>query len=427
MKRIAILIPAVLLWLASCTDTTLKTFTANVPVYMSYEALRADPEVTEGRQLEKPGKICFLEPYMFISEYREGIHVVDLTDPSDPQQLAFIEVPGNVDMAIRNGLLYADSYVDLVVIDISDPSSPALLNRLEDLFEYVIPEYDYEYPLDEIDEDKGVVTGFEVREITRKVTQTHYPWPVYYDYEMAYPMSESGVRSTGDGNTYGVGGSMARFLTYDDYLYLLESSYLLKTLLLPESGIPEVKNEQYLWGNVETLFISGEYMYVGTSNGVYIMSLEEPSVPIKISTYQHLTSCDPVVVSGNLAYATLRAGNACGGTQNLLEVIDISDKYNPKRMASFAMTEPYGLGIRDGILYICEGDNGLKVYDASDPYHITDRLLAQFRDIHAFDVIPLSGILFMTGDDGFYMYDTTDPEAISMLSHIPVPVPESIP
>ena len=63
----------------------------------------------------------------------------------------------------------------------------------------------------------------------------------------------------------------------------------------------------------------------------------------------------------------------------------------------------------------------------SPAYHITDHLLGQFGEIHAFDVIPLSGILFMTGDDGFTIYDTSDPENVSMLSRIPVPVMESDP
>ncbi len=71
---------------------------------------------------------------------------------------------------------------------------------------------------------------------------------------------------------------------------------------------PVVKNELYLWGNVETLFISDGYMYVGTSGGMHILSLEEPSIPILLSTYQHITACDPVVVAGELCicHATFR-------------------------------------------------------------------------------------------------------------------------
>jgi hypothetical protein len=134
-----------------------------------------------------------------------------------------------------------------------------------------------------------------------------------------------------------------------------------------------------------------------------------------MSTYQHVTACDPVVVDGNLAYVTLRAGNLCGGNQNLLEVINVADKYAPKRIVSYAMADPYGLGIDDGVLFVCEGDYGLKVYDASDPLSITSNKIAEFADIHAHDVIPLSSFLFMIGDDGFYIYDYSDLNNISLL------------
>ncbi len=86
----------------------------------------------------------------------------------------------------------------------------------------------------------------------------------------------------------------------------------------------KVENELYLWGNVETVFIAEDMLYVGTSNGMHILSLANPSSPNFLSTYQHITACDPVVVEGDWAYVTLRAGNICGGTQNLLEVIDIA-------------------------------------------------------------------------------------------------------
>ncbi len=420
MKRNFLLIPIVTILLVSCEDRTFQTFKANVPQYMTYEELRASFEITTDEKMVKPGKIYFKDQYMYINEYQKGIHVVDLSDPSDPQHKAFINIPGNVDMAIRDNILYADSYIDLVLIDISDPAQPLEIKRIKDLFEYVIPPFETEYPLDEIDMEKGVITGYKIKEITREVHNNIYPWPVYYDY---MPLAEASnvrfdVSSGGSGSTYGIGGSMARFITYDDYLYTLESTYKLKSINISDTDNPVVANEQYLWGDIETIFISGQNMYVGSSSGMHILSLEEPSVPVLLSTYQHITSCDPVVVDGNLAYVTLRAGNLCGSSQNLLEVIDVSNKYEPKRMVSYAMTEPYGLGIDDGILFVCEGDYGLKVFDAADPLSITSNKIAEFADINAHDVIPLSSFLFMIGDDGFYIYDYSDLTHISLFGKL---------
>lgn len=420
--RNSILLCAIIMSFNACSDKRLQTFTANVPIYIPYEELRTSFSVTGGQDLQKPGKIYYLEPYMYINEYQEGIHVLDLSDPANPINRAFISIPGNVDMAIRNNILYADSYIDLVLIDITDPLNPELNQRIEKLFEYVIPPYDYDYPLAEIDQEKGVIKGYEIKEITQEV-QNHGPiWPMYYDYgaEMS-----SVAPGSSKGNTYGVGGSMARFLTYDDYLYILESTNKLKSLEIRETDSLVIRNEQYLGGKVETLFISEDYMYVGTSGGMHILSLDEPAVPMLLTTYQHITACDPVVVSGDLAYVTLRAGNLCGGTQNMLEIVDIADRYNPFRIASYAMTEPYGLGIDNKILFVCEGEHGLKVYDATDPYDIKANLLAEFTDIHAYDLIPLSSFLFIIGGDGFYIYDYSDLQDIKLLGKLPVKPAES--
>ena len=421
MKQTFFLITLLALMITSCEDRRLQTYRANVPIYMSYDELRTSIHVTTDEELVKPGKIYFKDQYMYINEYQKGIHVVDLSDPVNPEQKAFIKIPGNVDMAIKENILYADSYIDLVLIDISNPVQPKEINRVEEMFEYVIPTYDWDYPLDEIDQEKGVITRFEIKEITREVYNNPYPWPVFYDY---VALESSSVRYNapmgGAGSAYGVGGSMARFITYDDYLYTLESTYKLKSINISNIDQPLVKNEQSLWGNVETIFISGEHMYVGTSNGMHILSLQEPSVPNLLSTYQHMTVCDPVVVDGNRAYVTLRAGNMCGGTQNLLEVIDIADKYEPKRMVSYAMTEPYGLGIDGSTLFVCEGEHGLKVYEATDPYAITSNKIAEFSEIHAHDVIPLASFLFMIGDDGFYIYDYSNLNDISLLGTLPV-------
>jgi hypothetical protein len=415
MKRLIILSLMITAMLTSCEDKRLQTYMANVPIYMSYDELRSSFEVTSGVPMEKPGKICFYGTHIFINEYQKGIHVVDLSDLSHPEQVAFIEIPGNVDMAIHNDMLYAESYVDLLVIDISDPEQPELAKRVEDLFEYVIPTYDYDYPLDEIDEDKGIITAFELKKITREVYINPYPWPMYYDYAELSFRNATGVPTNTNDNTYGVGGSLARFITYDDYLYVLESSWKLKSINIADIDNPTVENERYLWGNVETLFIAENYMYVGTSNGLHILDLANPADPNPISSYQHITSCDPVVVEGDRAYVTLRSGNACGGNQNLLEVVDISSKDDPFQLYSFPMTSPYGLGIDNGILFVCEGAYGLKVYDATYESAITSHKIAQFPGIHAYDVIPLNDFLFMIGDDGFYIYDYSNLNDISLL------------
>lgn len=89
-------------------------------------------------------------------------------------------------------------------------------------------------------------------------------------------------------------------------------------------------------------------------------------------------------------------------------------------MRSYNMTAPYGLGIDDEVLFVCDGSAGLKVFNAADPYLISEHLLATFPNINAYDVIPLGSSLLMIGADGFYQYDYTNLSNIKLISSIKV-------
>lgn len=414
-----------LLLLSSCEDKIYETYTANSPVYMSYEDLRSAVSTESAREIVRPGKIYFKDNYIFINEVMEGVHVIDVSNPSTPSEIAFIRIPGNADIAIKENVLYADSYVDLVAIDVSDLNNMQEVGRVEDIFPYMIPEYDTEYRLAAIDEEKGVVVDFELKEVRERLEQVDYP--IYY-YDVALDYAESGGISQGvggsTGSTFGIGGSMARFGLYDDYLYTV-NDYTLYTFKIDDLENPVKMDEQQAGWGIETMFVYDAHLFLGTRSGMSIYSLEVPSRPSYLNQYTHIRSCDPVVVQDDLAYVTLRDGNDCGRTVNRLDVIRMSSNYSSLTpLASYPMYNPHGLGIDDELLFICDGADGLKVFNAADPLTIGTNELARFSDIHAVDVIPVGNYLFAIGAGGFYLYDYSDVQNIQLLSQISVAVSE---
>jgi len=102
-------------------------------------------------------------------------------------------------------------------------------------------------------------------------------------------------------------------------------------------------------------------------------------------------------------------------------VLRLSDNYlDNQLLASYPLHGPYGLGIDGDVLFVCDGDAGLKVYDVEDKLHIDDNQIASFPNIDTYDVIPVNGYLFMIGEDGFYQYDYSDLQNIHQVSVIPV-------
>lgn len=414
---ILLLIPATLL---SCKDKIEEIYTVNEPIYLSYEDLRNSFKVAEGQEIVQPGKIYFKDHYVFVNEYQKGIHVINNSDPASPVVVKFIEIPGNVDLAIKDDILYADSYVDLVAIDISSMNDIREVKRIINAFPYMLPECENGV-IENVDQNFGVVTGWKAtqRKATAEEVSNHYQWYPEWRSDIVFMNSyNAAAGNTGKANT-GTGGSLARFTVYDNYLYAI-NSYMLRLFNIAKSDDPIPEKEMYVGWNIETLFPYDQKLFLGSTTGMYIYSLADPSNPEYISVFWHASSCDPVVVEGNLAYVTLRAGNLCGDNISMLNVIDISNIYNPKLLKEYPMEEPYGLGIDNSILFVCDGDAGLKVFDATNPLGIAQNKIAQYADINAWDVIPVEGVLIMIGTDGLFQYDYSDPGNIKELSVIPI-------
>lgn len=407
-----------LLAFTACRDQFTEIFTGNSPIYMTYVNLRLAVRQTGPTDLLNPGKIYFKDEYIFIVEEMKGIHIINNTVPSNPVNTAFIEIPGNVDIAIKGTTLYADSYIDVVALDISDLAHIREVSRVTDILPYSIPAYDTDYPLADIDEEQGVVTGWEVRKVTRKLASRVYP---IYGYEDAWvnDATRGDITSGITGNGVGTGGSMARFGITDNTLYAVDNTNI-HVFSVADPDTLVFRKEFNVGWNIETLFILDETLFLGSQSGMSIYDISVPSSPMYISNFWHLTGCDPVVVQDELAYITLRGGNLCGNNVNQLVVLSVANLREPRELKAYPMEGPYGLGIDDNTLFVCDGDAGLKVFDVTDPLTINKHLLAQFPDIVAYDVIPINGILMLIGEDGLYQYDYQDVTNIVLLSKIEV-------
>lgn len=169
---------------------------------------------------------------------------------------------------------------------------------------------------------------------------------------------------------------------------------------------------------IETIFPYQQNLFIGSQTGMYIYDISQPDAPKQLSIYQHIVSCDPVVAQGNTAYVTLRSGTTCRGNTsfNSLDVIDVSNLRAPKVLRSYPMKNPFGLGIDGNLLFVCEGDFGLKVLDVTDPLNI--KQLQFIENVRTYDVIPNRKVLIVTGKDGIYQYSYADPTALKLLSRL---------
>ena len=365
------------------------------PQLMSKTAFRSSVEVIAPKTIEEPGKIYVYQDYIFVGDVHSGIHIIDNSDPKSPKAIKFIQIPGNEDISVKDNFLYADSATDLVIFDISDINNVSIIEQLEDVFNV----YNYDIPVEaeavdygKFDFDDDIIVGWTLTTERRKKV----------DNTMDIALDDGVVLSAGAESTTGTGGSLARFQIVDNYLYTV-GNYEMAIFNIQNLAEPVLSNTQYAGWNIETMFQAEGYLYLGSTNGMYIYNLVNPSSPEFVSDFKHWEGCDPVVVDGDYAYLTLRGGNLCGQLESVLEVIDISDKTNPTLAARYNLENPYGLGIKNNMLYVCDGTAGLKLFERETSEDL--RLVNSLKDIQAKDVIPLEKSLIMIGEKTLYQYE----------------------
>ena len=139
---------------------------ANRPVYLSYEELRRSVRVVSPRSSVNADRVYLYDNYLILNEKNFGLHVIDNSDPELPVNMGFIEIPGNTEVSIKRGFLYADSYIDLVTVDIrslefGDIDRIGEVNRVQDIFPYDefqnVPEGVF---LRDVDPERGIVIGY---------------------------------------------------------------------------------------------------------------------------------------------------------------------------------------------------------------------------------------------------------------------------
>jgi len=436
LMKVFLVFVTIAMVLPSCTKDKCErttTFTEMTPIYMDYEAFRGAVSIEAPKDMVQPGKIYLKGQYLFISEIREGVHIFDLTNPSNPQNIAFVNIPGNIDIAAKGDILYADSFMDLVVLDISDPTNVSEVERVNDVFPV-------DWNRDIIYDEQGVVVDWKAEEVTRefdcsfdgRIDDGTILWAETSAVDASFDNSINLSQSSGEanfattnapgGNTgAGVGGSFARFAINGNHLYLVDSWQMYPFDISNTSNPVSSAAPFNIGWNVETIYPYKDNLFIGSQNGMFIYGLDNPDQPNYISEFAHVRSCDPVVVDDNYAYVTLRNGNpTCGGFENQLDIVDISNLSNPFLVKSYEMSNPHGVGIDGNSLFVCDDTEGLKIFDAGNVQDID--LVENYQDIQVTDVIPINylDLLIAIGDQGFLIYDYKDMSDIKLMSEIRV-------
>jgi hypothetical protein len=391
MKKYIVCLPVLFCFLLSgcLKDKLTRTYQVMIPVYKEKSEVFANIKSNAPATIASPGKLFVYGNYIFLNEIDKGVHVIDNTNPASPKVKAFINIPGSIDIAVKGSTLYADLYTDLVVVDIADPLQARFVRHVTDVF----PERRYtngfmvdsnRIIVDWIKKDTTVDAG-------DRMICNRCVW-----------MSIASDLSGGPGaGPVGVAGSMARFSIVNNYLYTVNERDLTAFDISSTQNPSRVATRTVGW-NIETIYPFANKLFIGSNTGMFIYDISTPASPVAQGQFTHVRSCDPVIADADYAYVTLRSGNNCNTATNELHIVDVRNVFAPSLVKSYGMTNPHGLTKDNNLLFICDGKDGLKMYDASDPSNIV--LKKRSAGIETYDAIAINGNLLVVAKDGLYQF-----------------------
>ncbi len=410
MQKIILIISAVCcLLLQSCLkDKLLQTYSIYTPVYKEKSEVYANIKSNPAQSITAPGKIYVYGNYIFLNEVDKGVHIIDNTNPASPQVKAFINIPGNLDVTIKGNTLYADLYTDLVVVDIANPLQARFIKYLANIF----PARAYSNGF--VGDSTKVIVDWTKKDTTIKINDYR---KMYDCMTCSFATFSTGI-SGASTPAQGIAGSMARFSLVNDYLYTVNHAEL-SAFNVTNSENPVRTSTQNLGWGIETVYPFNNKLFIGSATGMFIYDLANPASPARLSAVNHFRACDPVIADGNFAYVTLSSGTNCGGNVNVLNIYDVTNLSSPVLSCSKSMTSPHGLAKDGNLIFICDGKDGLKIYDTpASPCGM--QLVKQFTGMETYDAIAWNNNLLVVAKDGLYQYDYSNRTDIKQKSKLTV-------
>jgi len=156
----------VLTLLTNCTKKEVGNVMGMRPLYVNgsiYEEIsssESQPFVTVGKIFKKATRI-------YITDIGNGVHVIDNSDPFNPIKIAFINIYGNNDVAVKNNTMYANNGADLITIDITELSNASVQHRISNVYSdfSLSSPNSYQGYFECVDSEKGIVYDWEKAEL----------------------------------------------------------------------------------------------------------------------------------------------------------------------------------------------------------------------------------------------------------------------
>jgi len=280
--------------------------------------------------------------YVTTTNFTAGaLEIFDISNPANIVEMGSVSIPDAVAVFVSGRYAYvlaADSTNDFHIVDVQDPSAPAVIATL--------------------------ATGTNPAQI---VVSGRYAYVVSYSntafqiFDISNPTDPTSVSSTA------LPGSTVTFkglAIAGSYAYIGAPNGTLQIYNISNPASPtSIGSVATSFGFIENLEYQNNYLYTVQDSRLEIFDVSDPSVPVSSSALTIDSAARDISVRGNFAYVV-------GYTTDAMEVFDVSDPSAPVSIGSVsAGGNPHSIETDGRFAYVADqGTNSIRSFDLGGAY-----------------------------------------------------------
>lgn len=425
--------------------------------------------------------IYVADDYMYVAQLSKGISIYNISNLTSPKLegtftsrnvASVIRVYGQYAYVINNYLDVSGSYGELLILDISSPSTPVQVSKYnsdkfftdfslkgsyvyasasvfnpfaptEDGWLVVLDISDITSPkkvgvLDTPGEARGIfisgnyaylaegTTGLQIVDISAPTTPSlagNVDTPGYFAQHVQTVGNIAYVANGEEGlaiidvsdpenptfiSEYGISWEAEKLVVMGNYAYIASTFDGLTIVDISTPASPALAGKFDQSVALSQIKIKENYAFIGSNDGMQVMDISDPSNPSFLSYYR--SNNWKGTYGHDINGDRLYLLNSEG-----MEIVDISNPVTLQKKGDLALLPSDDICVQGNLVYIIESFHGLSIYDVSDPANIIYKG-ALTTEKFSGTIFVSENIAYITGDDGLYIVDVSDPSSPSILT-----------
>ncbi len=320
--------------------------------------------------------VAMTDQYAYVAKGR-GFDVVDIHDPARPSVVPAVTAGASA-LVVEGGRLYVgETLPRLSIFDLSDPSSPVFLGRVDlpDAPKNLAVGGDHLYASYRFSEDvtvvdvsnpaaPSVVTTYTASgEVGDMALSGGFLWlgtahggpPVGLEVvdvsDPAAPVQEGTLETDGGGRGIALDG---------DTVYLGDRETMFDVIDGTHPDAPALRWKGDRDGDITDVAVAGDVAYVALDpDGLVTVDVSDPTAPVALGSVNTSGTARAVAVEGTVACV------ADGGDG--LAIVDVSTPSAPNVLRHVGLTDAWDVAVAGGLAFVADASSGLRIVDVDPP------------------------------------------------------------